>query len=489
MSQRSSWRSPASSRRGAIASCPRHRAGGGQGRSSAQADCDCPRCLRSVALLAGAVHRHPGDLRAVCRAGGRRSNGAPRALGANPVTMAADGLIGILGADCARIAAGRRGRGGSLPAVAAGTGAVGLPDTGISADWTVLGFGLLVLIGGLSVIAAWLAYRGAPHRVGQREPTRRAHRFEGRPGSLAAAGLPGSGVVGVRMALEPGGGRTAVPVRSALLGTALAVALVVATVIFGSSLQTLVSHPPSTVELELHAEPGRLGGGNVPPQAFALLAHDPDVSAYTGLSYNDGEIDGQGVPFLFGDTPCGVTPPILSGHAVDKGNQIVLGGATMAAAAQAPGRYRHGSRTAARKDAADLRPAHQARDCGDGHPAGRGIRQCVSDHTRWEPEPFSPMAVLPAAFRKAMDSPDPTLNGPNLALVQDALRCLTRGRSGQLCSGSPMQPTRRLPRSPTARAAGIPSTWSGSNARRRSSTTAPSGPRPPCSSRASRSGR
>src|ERR1019366_1144509 len=148
---------------------------------------------------------------------------------------------------------------------------------------------------------------------------------------LASTGLPASGVVGVRMALEPGGGRTAPPVRSALMGTVVAVALVVTTVTFGSSLQTLVSHPPLYGwNWTYMLNPVGSGGGNVPPQVFALLAHDPDVAAYSGFSYNDGELGGQGIPFLIGESHAALTPPILSGHAVQKKDQIVLGGATMA---------------------------------------------------------------------------------------------------------------------------------------------------------------
>ena len=66
--------------------------------------------------------------------------------------------------------------------------------------------------------------------------------------SVAAAlrprsGLPAPAVTGVRFALEPGVGRNAVPVRSAILGAALAVIVVVATVTFSASLNSLVSHP------------------------------------------------------------------------------------------------------------------------------------------------------------------------------------------------------------------------------------------------------
>jgi hypothetical protein len=166
-----------------------------------------------------------------------------RALGANPATTATDGLVGILGgivlgsflAAILAVALSPLSPLGPVRSV--------FPDRGISADWTVIGFGLLVLIGVLSVVAIALAYRGAPHRVAQRVRLV-IPRGSKVVQSLASTGLPASGVVGVRMALEPGGGRTALPVRSALMGTAVAVALVVATVTFGSSLQTLVSHPP-----------------------------------------------------------------------------------------------------------------------------------------------------------------------------------------------------------------------------------------------------
>ena len=88
-----------------------------------------------------------------------------RALGAGPGTTAADGLVGVLGAIVF----------GSLLSVAVAVSLSPLSPLGpiravyhppgISFDWTVLGFGFLVLIGGLGMIALVLAYRGAPHRV------------------------------------------------------------------------------------------------------------------------------------------------------------------------------------------------------------------------------------------------------------------------------------------------------------------------------------
>ena len=62
-------------------------------------------------------------------------------------------------------------------------------------------------------------------------------------GGHAHPGGPVTGGIGTRMAFEPGRGRTAVPVRSALAGTAIAVAAVVAAAVFGTSLVGLVSSP------------------------------------------------------------------------------------------------------------------------------------------------------------------------------------------------------------------------------------------------------
>ncbi len=189
----------------------------------------------------------------------------------------------------------------------------------------MLGVGLAVLVGVLGAIAAVLSYRGAPHRVAlTRSPAARSSSVARR---AEAAGMPVAGVMGVRFALEPGRGRTAVPVRSALFGTVLAVAMVVATLTFASSLGTLVSHPPLYGWNWSYA----LNPSNdVPPQALTLLGHDPDVAAWTGVDYTNVEIDGQTVPVILAHPHAEVSPPILSGHGLDANNQIVLGAATLA---------------------------------------------------------------------------------------------------------------------------------------------------------------
>jgi ABC-type antimicrobial peptide transport system permease subunit len=60
---------------------------------------------------------------------------------------------------------------------------------------------------------------------------------------LAAAAFPPTAVAGVRMALEPGHGSTAVPVRTTIFGTVLALAALIAALTFGAGLQHMVSTP------------------------------------------------------------------------------------------------------------------------------------------------------------------------------------------------------------------------------------------------------
>ena len=117
------------------------------------------------------------------------------------------------------------------------------PNPGVQVNLGVLGLGL-VAIAILPVLviapAAWHA-AGAGGRRGSGQP-------EPAAGSRLAAALAGLGgaptaAIGARMAFEPGRGRSAVPVRSALTGTAVAVAAVVAALVFGASLARLVNTP------------------------------------------------------------------------------------------------------------------------------------------------------------------------------------------------------------------------------------------------------
>ena len=252
-----------------------------------------------------------------------------RALGAGPAMTVADGLAGLLAAVVA----------GSLLAVGVAValspiGPIGpvrpvYPSRGIAPDWTVLGPGCLGLAGILAALAVLLGLRAARHPG----PVTSARSAAGSgPMRLAAAsGLPPSAVAGIDFAFDPGRGRGAVPARSAISGTVLAVLMVVATLTFGSSLAALVSHPALYGWNWSYGISADGGYATLPqPQLARRMRSDPDVAAWTLVWLATANVDGHAVPLLFGRPRATVAPPTLSGHAVDGRDQIVLGPATLA---------------------------------------------------------------------------------------------------------------------------------------------------------------
>ncbi len=206
------------------------------------------------------------------------------------------------------------------------------PQPGVEVNLAVLGVGLAavaVLPLAVLVPAAWRAARRARGPLGVAEPATPA-----RPSRLGAAlGLAGSvpGSIGVRMAFEPGRGRTAVPVRSALAGTIAAVAAVVAAVVFGTSLIALVGTPPRygqnwNQELDL----GFVGAS----AAFGarILSAEPGITGYAAGDYGQVTIDGKILPAI------GVDPihgsgylTLLAGRAPSAPDKIALGAQTLRA--------------------------------------------------------------------------------------------------------------------------------------------------------------
>jgi hypothetical protein len=190
----------------------------------------------------------------------------------------------------------------------------------------VLGAGVLGLVVVIGAVAVVLAARSAADRQAMRTPGRRA-RGSGIARLAAGSGAPVSVIAGIRFAFEPSRGRTAVPVRSAMLGAVLAVATVAATLTFGSSLTALVSHPPLYGWNWSYV----LQGVNIPPQSQTLLDYDPLIAGWTGVEFIDLEIAGQVVPAIVtdADADARVSPPILAGHQPDSRGQLVLGAQTL----------------------------------------------------------------------------------------------------------------------------------------------------------------
>jgi hypothetical protein len=255
---------------------------------------------------------------------------ALRAIGAGPATTSTDGLVGVVGAVLlgALLAA-------AVAVVLSPLAPLGpvrhvYPARGVAIDWAALGLGALLLVAVLSASALVLAYRTAPHRLARRL-ARTSPRTSRIAHSAAASGLPASAVAGVRFALESGNRNRAVPMRSAIVGTALAVVVVIGTLTFGSSLRTLVSHPALygwNFTYELDTSNG--GSGVNGTQAAKLLDHDADVAAWTGVYFDSLRLDGQTVPILGEKPRPAVAPPLLSGHGFTAPDEIVVGADTLA---------------------------------------------------------------------------------------------------------------------------------------------------------------
>lgn len=138
---------------------------------------------------------------------------------------------------------------------------------------------------------------------------------------------------GVRMAVDPGRGRTSAPVRSAIAGTILAVIALAATVTFSSSLDRLVETPRlygQNWDLTVDA-----GFGAIPIEPAATrLRGLPEVAAFSGGLI--GELEIQGDSRVLPITTIGIDPiegnvtvTMLEGRAPQTTGEIALGTATL----------------------------------------------------------------------------------------------------------------------------------------------------------------
>src|SRR5205807_1437319 len=205
--------------------------------------------------------------------------------------------------------AGAVGAGGAVVAVAAailaspfmpiGPARIAEPHPGIAANWTALGLGGAAIVLLLLVRLAWPAWRLAAAPAGiQGTPEAAGNDRTSRILDLATrAGAPASAAIGVRLALEPGRGRTAVPVRSALAGTVLAIAAVTAAFTFGTNLVRLVRTPKlygQEWDLAADTQFGRLK----PDDTNQFLGSHRTVASWSYGDYADLSINGKPVPAI-----------------------------------------------------------------------------------------------------------------------------------------------------------------------------------------------
>ena len=239
------------------------------------------------------------------------------AAGLTEVAMAS--AIGAIAAAGVAIAAS--------PLMPVGAARLAEPDPGVSIDWLVLPLGAVIIVVLLVAWVSWSAWRLASVRsTGQPDLAGRSHLT----GWLAGLGAPVTLAVGVRLALEPGRGRTAVPVRAALAGTTLSVLAVTAAFTFGANLLHLV-HTPRLYGQAWDAAIDLQFSPITPGQAGHLFGGNPGVTGWTFGDHGIIGINGQLIPAIglaSGRGPI-VSPTLLAGRAPRTGREIVLGTSTL----------------------------------------------------------------------------------------------------------------------------------------------------------------
>jgi putative ABC transport system permease protein len=262
---------------------------------------------------------------------------ALRALGATRSDLALLGimrgaLIAITGALVAVVVAFL-----GSPLAPTGLARAADPSPGFRLDGIVLGVGAVVVFTILmlfnlvpAVRAAYLASNG--DQLGWVESA--SDRRSAGAVLAARAGLSAPAVVGMRFALEPGRGRTAVPVRTTIAGVMLGIAALTMSLTFGSSLRHLLN-TPRLYGLTWDAVAG--ADEDLPPDraaaALRVIRADPHVA--------DAQGGGGGAPFLIngvqadglatvpGDSS--FTPPITQGRVPTQPDEIVVGPKTLRA--------------------------------------------------------------------------------------------------------------------------------------------------------------
>ena len=256
-----------------------------------------------------------------------RDNPTLAALGLTRRQLAAAGLaeVGAAAAAGAVLACGVAVA--ASPLMPIGPARLAEPDPGVSIDVPVLAVGFIGIVVLLVAHAAWPAWRlASARRAAGRSGTGTAGRRSGAAEWLARAGAPVTAVTGIRLAFDPGQGRTAVPVRSALLGLALSLVAVTAAATFGANLLYLV-HTPHLYGQDWDAEVD-LGFSVITPREFeTITAHVPGIAGWTYGLHGTVQIGSAVVPAIGlapGRGP--VTPPtLLAGRAPRSQRQIVLG--------------------------------------------------------------------------------------------------------------------------------------------------------------------
>jgi ABC-type lipoprotein release transport system permease subunit len=214
---------------------------------------------------------------------------------------------------------------GMSPLFPIGASRRALVTVGVEANWAFLAGGGAVIVLLFLARAVLPAWRLASVPAGVHGA---AAADAGRPAAAwLTSRLPASAATGVRMALEPGRGRTAVPVRTTLVGAIVALAAVATTLTFAANLSRLVNTPRlygRSWDVLYDGSFGALPRDRVEP----LLHASPAVASFSGGYYGEASVAGRPVTAV--GIRGAVRPAIVAGRAPVADDEVVLGGSTLA---------------------------------------------------------------------------------------------------------------------------------------------------------------
>lgn len=147
---------------------------------------------------------------------------------------------------------------------------------------------------------------------------------------VAQSSLGTPAVIGTRLALQPGRGASATPVRSVLASLILVVATVTATFAFGVNLQRWTTTP----RLYGWNWDAALGSdfGTIPPQFEQGVAHFPHVAEASAMTLGKITVAGRTIPAIGVDRFRGALMPRIDAGRLPKNvREIVLGAKSMRA--------------------------------------------------------------------------------------------------------------------------------------------------------------
>jgi hypothetical protein len=256
-----------------------------------------------------------------------------RALGATWRQLAAAGMIATLLVAVAGAAVGVGLAYLLSPLTPVGLARTAELSAGFTFDAVVLVPGAAVAVVAVLALGSWPAVRTARRAVREGAEEGRGVRPSRTVVLLAGAGAPPSAVIGVRNALERGRGRAAVPARTALLGSVLAVTALSAAVVFGASLGHLTSAPALYGQpYDAYFSPSGPGPANAAQFSATLttLERDPDITNIFIGAGGAVMIDGRVVSALAAAPLRGPLPLVMSGGRLPRGtSEVALGVTTM----------------------------------------------------------------------------------------------------------------------------------------------------------------